>query len=54
MSEGAQAMLDVRSVYLNEHRDKFTRFKIKKINSELYPDHKIIEKFEWKAQIKIE
>ena len=46
--KGAQAMLDVRSVYLNEHWDEFTRFRIKKINSELYPDHKIVEQFEWK------
>ncbi len=46
--KGAQAMLDIRSVYLNEHWDEFTRFRIKKINSELYPDHKIIKKFEWK------
>jgi len=46
--KGAQAMLDIRSVYLNEHWDEFTKFRIKKINSELYPDHKIIEKFEWK------
>ncbi len=28
--KGAQAMLDVRSVYLNEHWDEFTRFRIKK------------------------
>ena len=46
--KGAQAMLDIRSVYLNEHWDEFTKFRIKKINLELYPDHKIIEKFEWK------
>lgn len=46
--KGAQAMLDIRAVYLNEHWDEFTKFRIKKINSELYPEHKIIEKFEWK------
>jgi len=46
--KGAQAMLDVRSVYLNEHWDEFTKFRIKKINLELYPEHEIVEKFEWK------
>ncbi len=46
--KGAQAMLDVRSVYLNEHWDEFTRFRINTINSKLYPDHKTLEKFEWK------
>ncbi len=40
--KGAQSMLDIRSVYLNEHWDEFTRFRIEKINSELYPDHKIV------------
>ena len=28
--KGAQAMLDVRLVYLNEHWDEFTKFRIKK------------------------
>ena len=46
--KGAQAMLDIRSVYLNEHWDEFTRFRIKKLNDELYPDHKIIEQYNWK------
>lgn len=46
--KGAQSMLDIRSVYLNEHWDEFTQFRIEKINSELYPDHKIVEKFKWK------
>ena len=46
--KGAQAMLDVRLVYLNEHWDEFTKFRIKKNNSELYPEYEIVEKFEWK------
>ena len=46
--KGAQAMLDIRSVYLNEQWDEFTRFRIKKLNDELYPDHKIIEQYNWK------
>ena len=41
----AQSMLDIRSVYLNEHQDEFTKFRIKKINSELYPDREMVEKF---------
>jgi len=45
---GAQAMLDIRSVHLNEHWDEFSRFRIKKLNDELYPDHKIVEKYNWK------
>ncbi len=46
--KGAQAMLDIRSVHLNEHWDEFTAFRINKINSELYPEQKIVENFEWK------
>ena len=46
--KGAQAMLDIRSVHLNEHWDEFTRFRINKLNNELYPDHKIVEKYDWK------
>ena len=46
--KGAQAMLDIRSVYLNEQWDEFTRFRINKQNNELYPDHKIVEKYDWK------
>jgi len=46
--KGAQAMLDIRAVYLNEHWDEFTKFRINKINSELYSNRKIVEKFEWK------
>ena len=46
--KGAQAMLDIRSIYLNEHWDEFTRFRINTINSRRYPDHKTLEKYEWK------
>ena len=46
--KGAQAMLDIRSVYLNEHWDEFTRFRIKKLNAKLYPEQKIINGFDWK------
>ncbi len=46
--KGAQAMLDIRSIHLNEHWDEFTAFRINKINSELYPEQKIAENFEWK------
>ena len=45
---GAQAMLDIRSVHLNEHWDEFSKFRIKKLNDELYPDHQIVEKHNWK------
>jgi hypothetical protein len=45
--KGAQAMLDIRSVYLNEHWDEFTKFRIKKLNDELYPEQKRVQ-HDWK------
>lgn len=46
--KGAQAILDIWSVYFNEHWDEFTQFRIKKINSELYHEHEVVKKYEWK------
>jgi len=45
--KGAQAMLDIRSVYLNEHWDEFTLFRINKLNKELYPEQTLV-KYDWK------
>ncbi len=45
--KGAQAMLDIRSVYLNEHWDEFTLFRINKLNEELYPERTLV-KHDWK------
>ncbi len=47
--KGAQAMLELRSVNLNEHWDEFSKFRIRKLNDELYPNHKIVAKYDWKV-----
>jgi len=46
--KGAQAMLEIRSVYLNEHWDEFTTFRIKKEIEKLYPEKTIVQKYDWK------
>ncbi len=47
--KGAQAMLELRSVNLNEHWDEFSKFRIRKLNDELYPNNKIVAKYDWKV-----
>ncbi len=48
--KGAQAMLDIRSVYLNEHWDEFTLFRINKLNEALYPERTLVE-HDWKIAV---
>jgi len=45
--KGAQAMLDLRSTYLNDDWDEFTRYRIKKQTKQLYPHAKWVAKAEW-------
>jgi hypothetical protein len=45
--EGAQAMLNVRSTYLNDDWDEFTAYRIKKETERLYPNRNIIKKIDW-------
>jgi hypothetical protein len=44
---GAQAMLDVRSTYLNDDWDEFTAYRIEREMKKLYPHRNIIKKIEW-------
>ena len=44
---GAQAMLHMRSIFINEDWDDFTAFKIKKETELLYQDKNILETVEW-------
>jgi hypothetical protein len=44
---GAQAMLDVRSEYLNGDWQQFTAFRIAYETERLYPDRKILEDADW-------
>ncbi|MCH7696590.1 MAG: hypothetical protein IIB73_09925 [Proteobacteria bacterium] len=48
--KGVQAMLDIRSFYLNEHWDEFTLFRINKLNEELYPERTLVE-HDWKIAV---
>jgi hypothetical protein len=45
--DGAQAMLDVRSTYLNDDWDQFTAYRIKKETERLYPNRNVIKKIDW-------
>jgi len=49
--KGAQAMLYIRSVYLNEYWNEFTKFRIKKLGAKLYPEQKIVREFDWKIVV---
>ncbi len=44
---GAQAMLDMRSTYLNDDWDEFTAYRIKKEIGKLYPHRNVIKKINW-------
>jgi hypothetical protein len=44
---GAQAMLDLRSTYLNGDWDDFTKSRIKREAARLYPNSKFLKKVEW-------
>ncbi|MDJ0892637.1 MAG: ISKra4 family transposase [Gammaproteobacteria bacterium] len=43
----AQAMLDLRSTYLNGDWDKFTTFRIKRETARLYPHRELLDGNEW-------
>lgn len=45
--EGAQAMLDIRSIYLNDQWGEFTQHRIKKEGERLYPHRQIVEQCKW-------
>lgn len=45
--DGAQAMLDVRSTYLNDDWDQFTAYRIKKEIERLYSHRNVIKKIDW-------
>ena len=40
-------LVDIRSIYLNEHWDEFTLFRINKLNEALYPERALV-KHNWK------
>jgi hypothetical protein len=44
---GAQAMLDLRSTYLNDDWESFTQFRIKRETKKLYTHLKLVKKIEW-------
>jgi hypothetical protein len=45
--EGAQAMLDIRSTYLNDDWDQFIAYRIKKETERLHSNRNIIMKIDW-------
>jgi len=45
--DGAQAMLDVRSISINEDWDEFTKFRIKREETRLYPHKKFLKEIAW-------
>jgi len=45
--EGAQAMLDVRSIYVNGDWDEFQQFRIERETKRLHPHRELIEAVEW-------
>ena len=44
---GAQAMLDVRSEYLNGDWEQFQRFRIERETERLYPHRQLLETTAW-------
>ena len=44
---GAQAMLDLRTTYINEQWDEFQNYRIDQANQRLYPDSDALEAVEW-------
>jgi hypothetical protein len=49
--EGAQAMLDVRSVYLNGDWEAFQQFRITRETERLYPHRQILEAVQWSMAV---
>ena len=45
---GAQAMLDLRSIFVSDHWDEFTAFRIEKEQGRLYPYTELTDNIEWK------
>lgn len=45
--EGAQAMLDVRSEYLNGDWETFQKFRIRRETTRLYPDRSLLDPITW-------
>ena len=45
--DGAQAMLDMRSTYLNDDWEQFTAYRIKKEIEKSYPHRNLIKKVAW-------
>ncbi len=48
---GAQAMLNVRSEYLNGDWERFQEYRIETETQQLYPDRAIIQRLEWHLAI---
>ena len=46
--EGAQAMLDLRSIHLGDQWNEFQAFRIRKENERLYPRAVLTEAKEWR------
>ena len=44
---GAQAMLDMRSVFINDDWDHFQQFRIQNETEQLYPYRNMLDKIEW-------
>jgi hypothetical protein len=44
---GAQAMLDLRSTYINGQWDEFQRYRISQENGRLYPHRDVFDQVEW-------
>lgn len=45
--QGAQAMLDLRSTYINGDWDEFTKFRVQKEQERLYPYQILVETTDW-------
>lgn len=45
--EGAQAMLDLRSIYLNGDWDEFTKYRIQRETERLYPFRDLVGSIDW-------
>ena len=45
--EGAQAMLDLRSTYINGQWSDFQAYRIRREHQRLYPQHRVLENLTW-------
>ena len=45
--EGAQAMLDLRTTYINGQWNVFQKYRMPQANRHLYPDRNALEAVEW-------